>query len=119
MVSQNSVGRLTLPESESNQRNPSTSTSASNSTSRSQLPPIGRSSTSTSTPIKDASEDLVKIRAQEKDCAFPNKKEATKALKSYNEKANENRLKGLWDGVIKVGKGEGIRGLWRGLSPTL
>lgn len=105
--------------------NPSSITSSSSSTSIGNLvlpqrsgsqPFLPQSSTSTSTKV---SEPRIKIRAQQNDCAFPNEKEATKALKSLNEKANENRLKGLWDGVIKVGRGEGVRGLWRGLSPTL
>ncbi|SNX81516.1 related to mitochondrial carrier family protein [Melanopsichium pennsylvanicum] len=50
-------------------------------------------------------------------CAFPNQAVATRELKAAA--AKQGRLTGLWDGVIKVGKAEGVRGLWRGLAPTL
>lgn len=49
-------------------------------------------------------------------CIYPDKKVAARELKQIQ---NHNRLSGLWDGVIKVGRTEGIRGLWRGLTPTL
>lgn len=50
-------------------------------------------------------------------CAFPNETVAARELKAAA--AKQGRLTGLWDGVIKVGKAEGVRGLWRGLAPTL
>ncbi|KIS71772.1 uncharacterized protein UMAG_00207 [Mycosarcoma maydis] len=50
-------------------------------------------------------------------CAFPNETVAARELKAAA--AKHGRLTGLWDGVVKVGKAEGIRGLWRGLAPTL
>lgn len=50
-------------------------------------------------------------------CAFPNETVAARELKAAA--AKQGRLTGLWDGVVKVGKAEGIRGLWRGLAPTL
>ncbi|SPO20770.1 related to mitochondrial carrier family protein [Ustilago trichophora] len=50
-------------------------------------------------------------------CAFPNEAVAARELNAAA--AKQGRLTGLWDGVIKVGKAEGIRGLWRGLAPTL
>lgn len=50
-------------------------------------------------------------------CAFPNETVAARELKAAA--AKHGRLTGLWDGVVKVGKSEGIRGLWRGLAPTL
>lgn len=50
-------------------------------------------------------------------CAFPNETVAARELNAAA--AKQGRLTGLWDGVIKVGKAEGIRGLWRGLAPTL
>ncbi|SJX60239.1 related to mitochondrial carrier family protein [Sporisorium reilianum f. sp. reilianum] len=50
-------------------------------------------------------------------CAFPDQTVAARELKAAA--AKQGRLTGLWDGVIKVGKAEGIRGLWRGLAPTL
>lgn len=49
-------------------------------------------------------------------CIYPDKNVAARELKQIQ---NHNRLSGLWDGVIKVGRSEGIRGLWRGLTPTL
>ncbi|KAJ1030841.1 hypothetical protein NDA18_002071 [Ustilago nuda] len=50
-------------------------------------------------------------------CAFPNEAVAARELRAAASK--QGRLTGLWDGVIKVGRAEGIRGLWRGLAPTL
>lgn len=50
-------------------------------------------------------------------CAFPNEAIAAQQLRA--SPANQSRLTGLWDGVIKVGRAEGMRGLWRGLAPTL
>ncbi|GAK62465.1 mitochondrial carrier [Moesziomyces antarcticus] len=50
-------------------------------------------------------------------CAFPNETVAARELKAAA--SEQGRLTGLWDGVIKVGRAEGIRGLWRGLAPTL
>lgn len=50
-------------------------------------------------------------------CAFPDQTVAARELRAAA--AKQGRLTGLWDGVIKVGKAEGIRGLWRGLAPTL
>ena len=47
-------------------------------------------------------------------CAFPDRTVAAKQLTS-----GDHRLTGLWDGVVKVNRAEGPRGLWRGLSPTL
>lgn len=49
-------------------------------------------------------------------CIYPDKNVAARELKQIQ---NHNRLSGLWDGVKKVGRTEGIRGLWRGLTPTL
>lgn len=50
-------------------------------------------------------------------CAFPDSTVAARELKAAA--AKQGRLTGLWDGVIKVGRAEGVRGLWRGLAPTL
>ncbi|EPQ32257.1 uncharacterized protein PFL1_00454 [Pseudozyma flocculosa PF-1] len=50
-------------------------------------------------------------------CAFPDRSVAAKELEAAA--AQQGRLTGLWDGVIKVGRTEGIRGLWRGLVPTV
>ncbi|PWN52755.1 mitochondrial carrier [Violaceomyces palustris] len=50
-------------------------------------------------------------------CAFPDKMIAEKELQAAA--GRNGRLTGLWDGMIKVGRTEGVRGLWRGLSPTL
>ncbi|TKY90419.1 hypothetical protein EX895_000417 [Sporisorium graminicola] len=50
-------------------------------------------------------------------CVFPDQIVAARELNAAA--AKQGRLTGLWDGVIKVGKAEGIRGLWRGLAPTL
>ncbi|CAO1615329.1 unnamed protein product [Sympodiomycopsis kandeliae] len=47
-------------------------------------------------------------------CAFPDKRAAVKGLAG-----SDTHLTGLWDGVVKVHRAEGPRGLWRGLSPTL
>lgn len=47
-------------------------------------------------------------------CAYPDRSVAARQLASRN-----NHLTGLWDGVIKVNRAEGLKGLWRGLSPTL
>jgi hypothetical protein len=49
-------------------------------------------------------------------CAFPDKGAAALQLDAATR---QKRLTGMWDGVIKVSRAEGIRGLWRGLSPTL
>lgn len=49
-------------------------------------------------------------------CAFPDREVAARELRAV---ASEGRLGGLWDGAIKIGRQEGIKGLWRGLSPTL
>lgn len=50
-------------------------------------------------------------------CAFPDRATATRGLEAAA--AHHGRLTGLWDGVVKVGRAEGIRGLYRGLAPTL
>ncbi|KAN0066094.1 Carrier protein, mitochondrial [Thecaphora frezii] len=50
-------------------------------------------------------------------CAFPDRSIAARELEAAA--AQQGRLTGLWDGVVKVGRAEGIRGLWRGLTPTL
>ncbi|PWZ02802.1 mitochondrial carrier, partial [Testicularia cyperi] len=50
-------------------------------------------------------------------CAFPSQAVAKQELQAAA--ASQGRLTGLWDGVIKVGRAEGMRGLWRGLAPTL
>lgn len=47
-------------------------------------------------------------------CAYPDKRSAVRGLAS-----SDTRLTGLWDGVVKVNRAEGPKGLWRGLSPTL
>ncbi|PWN45239.1 mitochondrial carrier [Ceraceosorus guamensis] len=49
-------------------------------------------------------------------CAFPDRVEAVKQLE---HSAGDRRLTGLADGMIKIWRLEGARGLWRGLSPTL
>jgi hypothetical protein len=49
-------------------------------------------------------------------CAFPDRGAAARELEHH---AGDRRLKGLADGVVKVWRSEGARGLWRGLSPTL
>lgn len=49
-------------------------------------------------------------------CAFPDRSEAVKQLEHG---AGDRRLTGLADGMVKIWRLEGARGLWRGLSPTL
>ncbi|CEH17132.1 FI19922P1-RELATED [Ceraceosorus bombacis] len=49
-------------------------------------------------------------------CAFPDRGEAVRQLE---HSAGDRRLTGLADGMIKIWRLEGARGLWRGLSPTL
>jgi hypothetical protein len=49
-------------------------------------------------------------------CAFPDRSTAVHEL---DKSRNSGRMAGLWDGVVKVGRAEGRRGLWRGLTPTL
>lgn len=49
-------------------------------------------------------------------CDFPDKDAAVRELERSR---NHGRLAGLWDGVTKIGRTEGRRGLWRGLTPTL
>jgi hypothetical protein len=49
-------------------------------------------------------------------CVYPDKQAAAKDLRQLQ---NNGRLGGLWDGIIKVGRADGVRGLWRGLTPTL
>ncbi|UZJ51415.1 hypothetical protein CBS101457_000735 [Exobasidium rhododendri] len=49
-------------------------------------------------------------------CDFPDRDVAARELESVR---NSSRVAGLWDGVVKVGRNEGMRGLWRGLTPTL
>ena len=51
-------------------------------------------------------------------CAFPDKNAAIRELERTRN-SGEGRLAGLWDGVVKVGRSEGLKGLWRGLTPTL
>lgn len=49
-------------------------------------------------------------------CTFPDRSTAVHEL---DKSRNSGRMAGLWDGVVKVGRAEGRRGLWRGLTPTL
>lgn len=49
-------------------------------------------------------------------CIYPDKSMAVHELERLR---GDGRLSGLWDGVVKVGRQEGMRGLWRGLTPTL
>jgi hypothetical protein len=49
-------------------------------------------------------------------CDFPDKSVAARELEMAR---SSGRMAGLWDGVVKVGRAEGVRGLWRGLTPTL
>lgn len=49
-------------------------------------------------------------------CAYPSQNVATLELEAATR---QHRMTGLLDGVAKVRKAEGVRGLWRGLSPTL
>ncbi|PWN27415.1 mitochondrial carrier [Jaminaea rosea] len=49
-------------------------------------------------------------------CAFPNQSVAAMELGALG---SQNRMNGILDGVTKVARAEGIRGLFRGLSPTL
>jgi solute carrier family 25 protein 39/40 len=49
-------------------------------------------------------------------CAFPDR---STAMQELDKTRNHGRMGGLWDGVIKIGRAEGRRGLWRGLTPTL
>lgn len=49
-------------------------------------------------------------------CEFPDRDVAVREL----ERTRSNgRMAGLWDGVVKISRAEGARGLWRGLTPTL
>jgi hypothetical protein len=49
-------------------------------------------------------------------CEYPDREVAARELESVR---NSGRVAGLWDGVMKVGRTEGVKGLWRGLTPTL
>lgn len=49
-------------------------------------------------------------------CAFTDRGTAAMQLEASSRNA---RMNGMWDGVVKVSRAEGIKGLWRGLSPTL
>ena len=74
-------------------------------------------SSRTSTPFSSAGSSSSRPRHMSgAACIYPDKKVAARELKQIQ---NHNRLSGLWDGVIKVGRTEGVRGLWRGLTPTL
>lgn len=35
------------------------------------------------------------------------------------ELVQQRPMRGMWDGIVKITRGEGIRGLWRGLVPTV
>lgn len=49
-------------------------------------------------------------------CAYPDPRSAALELDAVTR---SQRLTGMWDGVVKVSRAEGVKGLWRGLSPTL
>lgn len=49
-------------------------------------------------------------------CEFPDKDVAMRELEKTR---SSGRMAGLWDGVTKIGRAEGVKGLWRGLTPTL
>ncbi|CAO1614215.1 unnamed protein product [Parajaminaea phylloscopi] len=49
-------------------------------------------------------------------CAYPSQSVAVVELEALTR---QSRVTGIWDGVVKVSRAEGARGLWRGLSPTL
>lgn len=49
-------------------------------------------------------------------CIYPDRQMAIQELERMR---NQGRMSGIWDGAVKVGRQEGVRGLWRGLTPTL
>lgn len=49
-------------------------------------------------------------------CNFSDRHTAVQELELTR---NSSRMAGLWDGVTKIGRTEGPKGLWRGLTPTL
>lgn len=49
-------------------------------------------------------------------CNFSDRHTAVQELEMAR---NSGRMAGLWDGVTKIGRAEGPKGLWRGLTPTL
>lgn len=49
-------------------------------------------------------------------CAYPSQSVAAIELDALTRRS---RVTGIWDGMVKLSRTEGAKGLWRGLSPTL